>query len=1296
MGFAGELSSRSVVHSLVVAGILVVGAGGSPVAGQTVPAARLQPPSVTRSSQETAAAPAGETSREPGAGKAEAATEAAKRAQAEQLKRQKIDLVAKHSFQLNAMSLLNTWIEDAGWSGRKGTLQRRLVEQQRRHRSTTKNPLSQFRDELKRLSDAVTTRRWKEVRQILAGWDKEVAETAYTSLLSDIDDDSNSNNPIRQMLLLGQNGPEDPFGGMSNRSSAQGSYQWRASTDFDRAFLTTEDVIGLLFASPTAMDAELAIAFGDAVGTAVSQGENKDVFARQLKSLIDKPRAEQPKWIDKPLVVDILLGAGLNEAAREFMPALDDALTRKDSRALEQWLSLLELELNQGKFDDVPADIWSVIRFLTEEDGTSDESRERAYRIGIALTSRTEDEAGRRWLAGALKKKRDEAAPVIAGLAMFYRIFAPRLPRDPEARKGMLRVQKIGAEVLLSQGNEAAESWRRVLDIMARSWVAEATLAYSHTTSGRRMLRYDSYGNPYYIDSTQFTGNRQRQPDPILIDDLVELMPGDAWQAVLPEGTRPNLAAMRARLLLKVGDEEPAYEVIRGLVDDYPRLAKELVDEFLERWRENHQLNKADVPRNPFMVMYGFNQRFEGIPLTRSKQERNMAELGEWVARLRRLDVGPLDEDRLVAAFTDAHSVAEVYKLETIEKVFGPIDKLPAKLVARLIDQMRGNLANVWRDPRVQQAMKTKRRKKDIEREVERGYRTALEVADGALQRHASSWRVLAARAAIVIDRLNYRKEIKKSDSTFAEEHGKAMAAFRRAAELYVEQVDRLPKKEWTVEPFHRWFYASLGSADIRGIGPDKVVDRAQIPQIASLLRSMAGRAGKWHRAQFASSLYTRMSSVNPGSKFLYLKAGFDIVGDHKLAREARRLYDYYKDLVREIRFQTVLDTESVQVGSDEPFGVFVQFYHTKEIERETGGFAKYTTNQNRYYYAYNYGRPLADYRDKFEEGARAALEKDFEVLSITYNSKEAHSKAVDEPGWRVTPYAYILLKAKGPQVDHLPPLKIDLDFSDTSGYVVLPIESERLPIDATRRAAHPPIPTELSIVQTLDERQASSGKLVLEVKATAHGRIPPLDALLKLDPPGFHQTAVDDHGVSATEFVADSDETAVLCERLWTVEFAADPTGEGPIPDRFVMGEPIVPVKETLYQRFVDEDLVPVDRVVPLEADYAEASLPWAWIVLAGIGGVILLTIVVGAWRVVRRRRHDVEPVVPLPDEITPFTLLGWLRHIDAAGLVRREAREELVRTIADLESKFFAESDGHDVDLTAVANRWSRRVST
>ena len=83
------------------------------------------------------------------------------------------------------------------------------------------------------------------------------------------------------------------------------------------------------------------------------------------------------------------------------------------------------------------------------------------------------------------------------------------------------------------------------------------------------------------------------------------------------------------------------------------------------------------------------------------------------------------------------------------------------------------------------------------------------------------------------------------------------------------------------------------------------------------------------------------------------------------------------------------------------------------------------------------------------------ALKDHFEVLSVTFQTDKVNSRALDKDGWRYTPYAYLLLKAKGPQVDKLPALRLDLDFLDTSGYVIIPIET---PQQATLYAGEVPL----------------------------------------------------------------------------------------------------------------------------------------------------------------------------------------------------------------------------------------------
>src|SRR5205807_1089726 len=100
----------------------------------------------------------------------------------------------------------------------------------------------------------------------------------------------------------------------------------------------------------------------------------------------------------------------------------------------------------------------------------------------------------------------------------------------------------------------------------------------------------------------------------------------------------------------------------------------------------------------------------------------------------------PRQAKELAEEFTACHSTAEVYRLDAIEKVFGSFDILKPLTLAELIQQMRGNLIGVWRQPAEQEKNKTKRREKDIRAEVLRGYEVARAVIDRGLVKYPDHW----------------------------------------------------------------------------------------------------------------------------------------------------------------------------------------------------------------------------------------------------------------------------------------------------------------------------------------------------------------------------------------------------------------------------------------------------------------------------------------------------------------------------------------------------------------------------
>src|SRR5207244_13467406 len=114
---------------------------------------------------------------------------------------------------------------------------------------------------------------------------------------------------------------------------------------------------------------------------------------------------------------------------------------------------------------------------------------------------------------------------------------------------------------------------------------------------------------------------------------------------------------------------------------------------------------------------------------------------------------------------------------------------------------------------------------------------------------------------------------------------------------------------------------------------------------------------------------------------------------------------------------------------------------------------------------------------------------------------------------------------------------------------------------------AEPRPARKLHVTQTLDERQADQGKLILEVKATALGLVPDLDRILTLAPEGFETVKTDDQGVSVSKFEPESDPLAVGSERTWLVTLKARP--DQGRPERFQFGKARADDAEMDYRRY-------------------------------------------------------------------------------------------------------------------------------
>ena len=413
------------------------------------------------------------------------------------------------------------------------------------------------------------------------------------------------------------------------------------------------------------------------------------------------------------------------------------------------------------------------------------------------------------------------------------------------------------------------------------------------------------------------------------------------------------------------------------------------------------------------------------------------------------------------------------------------------KTLAELCQQMRGNLMGVWRQPAEQEKSKTKRREKDIRAEVLRGYEVARSVIDRGLAKHPDDWALVLARATLMHDENNYLQEIERTPE-FAPRRQKAFAEFRRAAQLYAKAAPG-PRAERRDNPGFRLLVLrrprglrppahhrgdALGpapaQADPRGDRDDSRRDRRAAPEQVRQCSLHAAEPGQAvDQVPLPEGRYRdrrRPSAGVRGTQGVRLLQGPRHRDQARgQGRRQRSSSATSSRSVSSSTFATPARSSASQAGS-------AAISRTRTIQDTLT-----TTSAGRSRTIATSSRMPPSWR------SRSTLRS----CRSRSRTRRSTRRRPSEYGWRVTPYAYLLLKARGPKVDKVPPLRLDLDFMDTSGYVVLPVESPTIPVDATpAKGAVRPF-EKLQLTQTLDERQAGEGKLIVEIKAVARGLVP-------------------------------------------------------------------------------------------------------------------------------------------------------------------------------------------------------------
>lgn len=1047
------------------------------------------------------------------------------------------------------------------------------------------------------------------------------------------------------------------------------------------AFLPPADLLGLMSASPPKLQKEQIQALAKLLPR---DPKPPEAFFEGLDHGVQNFGGKDPA--DRTRAAEFLLEAGFVKEAQPFLPDLATAREKKDYAALNL-IARHRAELSRrdpaaaGK-DALPL-AWELsTSFLSDPKAPAPAKAEAMFRA-LSLIPELGDKTGKEWLEKTFNDPQGEGLDILASLGTLTA--QSRENNNSSLRLEQLELQHAAVKTLLSVDGVDPTAWADILTLYARQWLheSEITIARDQSNSRRMIRQYDDWGNLFY--SRPDTNYHGSGIPPIGTGELLECRPDGTWLASIETSVRYNCLLSSARMFLKVKEEKKVLPIIRTIATTDTDEAEALVRNMIKVWAENHNPNDQQDYRSRYMYFYGFNNQSGTIPLTRSKQERNLLELAELVRGIRELGLEESFHSEFADAFISCHSKAEVWRIEAVESVFGATESLDPTTLATLVGQMRLNLAGLWPDPKLQQAYKTNRKDKELQEQLIEGYRAAEETLVGALEKEpAEPWRLQEQLAAIRFEESNYRSTITPDHQHTATKRA-ALEQLATAAEGYAATLPLDDPSKETTSVFETWFYAALGSPTLEALKSFHVASTDQYPAIRAALDALPEECKERHLSAFATTLNNRLANVGPDLKLRYLEGASEIVGDQDAMDEANDVLAYYRDLITEIELDASIDG-SDQVGSESPFGLRVNLRHTREIEREAGGFKKYLQNQNNSPYGFNFGRPTEDYRDKFEKASRAVLEEHFEVVSLTFHSDKVESLTDPEFGWRLTPYAYFLLKPKGPQIDKVPPLKIALDFNDTSGYVVLPITSAEVPIDAGKAVSRPF--ENLRVTQTLDERSHKEKDcFYLEVKATAHGLVPALDDLLEMKSEGFETGAIEDRRLRIVELDAASENLAPVSEHEWRIELKPQ-GGSLPAVFRFPEVKPELAKEDGLtLQRYADVDLIPVESEVVLGPAEKPAT-PW---IIGSLAAAFLLGVFF--WLKRRKKTAELEPdLMPLPTHMNVVSVISYLRRLQAGKSLGPELEQQIEAEITALETRHFGpQSEPQDpAALESIAKRW------
>ncbi|MEZ6065603.1 MAG: hypothetical protein R3B90_07790 [Planctomycetaceae bacterium] len=468
--------------------------------------------------------------------------------------------------------------------------------------------LNAIEAEIKALQRQVTLGEWGQVREYFATLKKSESRAGY-----------------QQMVTSLAATPEQP--------AAPGL----APGEVNR--ISLDDLIGIANASPVELDQEATQRLIPLLQMTIQQGTARDDIVARFRHEVAKPAEEQS--LSQHQVIWLLAGVSLLEDLDEFLPTFEEALAEEDAEVLLLLAKSKGREYAQEGKPVLLEEAWERLLPIRGFDSAKLKFKAEALQMMLAMVPKLRDELGAAWLATSFETDPALGMEIIATTGSRNANALLSQMHQPAERLNDLKVQQAVVNALLSKAPEQAEQWRSTLQLLAAGWLREAEVSQMYDRSIGRgpMMQRDSWGNMFFmeqnLDEDYYYGGNDDAPRPIRSAELLKVVPDEKWLGFVSEELHPAFHRFQAKLYLKISEEEAAFPFIEQLAPSYPDDAVELVNEFIQTWTRNHDPNSNSRYTNSYMYMFGFDSRANGIPLTRSKQERNIEELAGWVKRIR-------------------------------------------------------------------------------------------------------------------------------------------------------------------------------------------------------------------------------------------------------------------------------------------------------------------------------------------------------------------------------------------------------------------------------------------------------------------------------------------------------------------------------------------------------------------------------------------------------------------------------------------------------------------------------------